>query len=78
MNATCRICGKALIRFLFSAIVEAHKNKKEMECLAEMEEDKIQKIMQLEPEQLRTQLNNLSTDDLREIAFALANKLEYK
>lgn len=41
-----------------------------------MEDDRIEKLLLLEPEWLRAQLENLSTEDLREIALTLAGKLK--
>lgn len=41
-----------------------------------MEDDRIEKLAQLEPERLRAQLENLSTEDLREIALTLAGRLK--
>lgn len=41
-----------------------------------MEDDRIEKLLLLEPERLRAQLENLSTKDLREIALTLAEKLK--
>lgn len=41
-----------------------------------MEDDRIEKLLLLEPERLRAQLENLSTEDLRKIALTLAGKLK--
>ncbi len=43
-----------------------------------MEDERIEKLAQLEPERLRAQLENLSTEELRDVALKLACRLENK
>lgn len=41
-----------------------------------MDDDRINEMIKLEPERLRAMLENMSTDELREIAINLARRLE--
>ena len=43
-----------------------------------MEDERIEKLLLLEPERLRAMLENMSTDELRDIAINLAFDLENK